>query len=330
MCFSLLLAFLALFWVTRARIVEYAEYPATNARWTDRGPFAHQDHFLALNAKDSILQLLDLELKVVDSIPAPNDIVRLTTNRDMSIVVALEYHQLSIINIKTKARKDTELKEMYTMAFLSPDAAHLWIGEYKTGVMHRYSLKDVDAQPVDKVDIKAEASDLLKPPRLIGKHDFRVAAVKGQTTYLYSDAYSELLIYDWATGKSVGKVALPSLYSGPTFCQSPAGDLLAIVSNHLVIVDLKTNSVLTDVDLEDSPHAGDFNAAGDRFYVGHRSPDLFAIPLTHRGGQIDEYDLSGKRLHTWHSKTNRIWSLGCRGPIAWMVADGSLRTIRLP
>ena len=284
-----------------------------------------------LDRAESRLALIDLDLNILDSVPAPRDVDRLTASRDLSIVAALDYRHLSVMNTRTKARKDIVLEEMCTEAFLSPDADQLWIGEHESGRMHHYSLRDVEAQRVGSANIKAEAARVLGQPRMIGIQNFRVAAAAGLTTYLHSDRFNALLIYDWAASKAVGQIPLSDLNSDPTFVQSPSGDLLAIVANHLVIVDLKTNSVVTDVDLDDSPKAGDFNAAGDRFYVGHRAPDLFAFPLTHRGGQIDEFDLQGNRLRTWRSKATRIWDLGCRGPVAWMIADeGALRTIRLP
>jgi hypothetical protein len=328
----LVLGFVLVRRAARTPVEELAERPGIGRRWSDdRGPIAYDNRFLAWDGPGSRLQFLDEALNVVDSIPAPKDVDRLSASRDLSIVAALEYRLLCVINTRTKVRKDIPLEEMSTELFLSPDAAHLWVGEYQSGRIHHYSLKDVEAQRLGSADVRAEAARLLGPPRLIGIQNFRIAAAVGLTTYLHCERFNALLIYDWAAGKAVGQIPLPGLNSHPTFVQSPAGDRLAIVANHLVIVDLPTNSVVTDVDLDDSPKAGDFNAAGDRFYVGHRGPDMFALPLTHRGGQVDEFDLQGNRLRTWRSKATWIWKLGCRGPVTWMVVDdGTLRTIRMP
>jgi hypothetical protein len=142
--------------------------------------------------------------------------------------------------------------------------------------------------------------------------------------------HNALLIYDWSAGRAVGSITLPSLHSRPTFVQSPRGDLLAIVANRLVFVDLKANAVTAERELNDYARAGDFDSEGGRFLVAYSAPDI-ALPLTHRGGQIDAFDLQGNCLKTWHTKAHRIWEFGGRGPVIWMVTDdGLLQTLRLP
>jgi hypothetical protein len=298
---------------------------------TGTGPFAFEDHVLVLSG--SQLQLVDQHLKSVDTFSMSSDVVRLSASRDLSIAAALEYRRFGLVNTKTRAQSWHGLDRFSTEIHLSPRGDHLWVGEYESGVMNHYALTDVHAVLVRSVNIKEEAKRIVGPPRLIGAHDFRVVGVldDGTTTILHSDAHEALLIYDWRAGRSVGSVPLPSLNSHPAFVQSPAGDRLAIVANRLVLVDLKNRAVVVDRELGDYSRAGDFNGDGDRFFIAYSAPAMLAIPLMHRGGQIDEFDLQGDCLKTWHSGANRIRDFGARGSVAWMVTeDGVLQTIRLP
>jgi hypothetical protein len=323
---------------TRNRVEPIAEFSGVgDILSTGLGPFAHEDRWLVLDRSDRSdlrLRLLNRDLRVVESFPAPADLARLSASRDLSTVVALDYQKsFCLIDTRTGARKWHALDQMCTEAFLSPSGDHLWVGEYESGVVHLYEVTNLEARRVRNVNIKDQATRLVGPPRLLGARDFRVVAVAGdgRTTYLHSDAHEALLIYDWAAGWPVGTIPLPDLNSRPTFVPAPRGDLLAIVANRLVFVDLKANTVRTDRELNDNARAGDFDATGERFFVGYRAPDMLALPFTHRGGQIDAFDLAGNRLKTWHSKATRIREFGGRGPVAWMVADdGLLQTIRLP
>jgi hypothetical protein len=319
---------------TRNRVEELGELPGVGGGLsTGLGPFAHEDRLLVLDRSSSRLQLLDRGLTVVDSVPAPADVNRLSASRDLSIVVALEYRGFSLINTRTKAQTWHTLDKMSTEAFVSPAGTHLWIGEYESGDIQFYELTNVDARRMRSANIKAEAERLIGPPRLIGTHDFRVVATAddGTATYLYSEAHEALLIYDWAAGRSVGTIPLPRLNSHPTFVPSPRGDRLAIVANRLVFVDLTQNAVLVDRELNDYSRAGDFSPEGDRFFVAYSAPAMLPIPFTNRGGQIDAFDLQGNRLKTWHSEADRIREFGARGSVTWMATDdGLLQTIRLP
>ena len=318
---------------TRNRVEPLAELSGIGGGLsTGLGPFAHEDRLLVRDPSRSRLQLLDRGLTVVESMPAPADVNRLSVSRDLSTVVALDYRSFCLINTRTKEQRLHALDEMSTEAFLSPAGTHLWVGEYTSGVMHHYEVTNVDARRVRSANVKAEAERLIGPPRLSGSNDFRVVAVAdGTTTYLYSDDHEALLIYDWAAGRSVGSIPLPYLHSHPKFVQSPPGHRLAIVANRLVFVDLTHNAVLVDRELNDYSRAGDFSPEGDRFFVAYIAPAMLPIPFTHRGGQIDAFDLQGDPLKTWHSKANRIREFGGRGPVAWMATDdGLLQTIRLP
>ena len=318
---------------TRNRVEPIAEFPGVGGFLaTGLGPFAHDDRWLVRDGPGSRLQLLDRNLSVVDSVPAPKDVNRLSASRDLSVVAALEYRTLTLVNTRTKEQKAHPLDQFSTEAFLSPAGTRLWVGEYESGLMHCYEVTNVDARRVRSANIKDEAGRVVGAPRLIGAHDFRVVAVTGEaTTYLHSDAHDALLVYDWAAGRTVGSIPLPPLNSHPTFVPSPRGDVLAIVANRLVFVDLKANAVTADRELGDYSRAGDFNPEGDRFYVAYSAPAMLPLPFTHRGGQIDAFDLQGNRLKTWHSKAFRIREFGARGPVPWMATDdGLLQTIRLP
>jgi hypothetical protein len=317
---------------TRNRVEPLAELSGVGGLSTGRGPFAHEDRLLVRDPSSSRLLLLDRGLTVVDSVPVPADVVRLAASRDLSVVAALEYRTLTLINTRTREQKAHALDKMSTEVFLSPGATHLWVGEYDSGVMHLYELSNVNARWVRSANVKDEAQRVIGAPTLGGNHDFRVVAVAdGTTTFLYSDDHTALLIHDWAAGRTVGSIPLPRLHSHPTFVQSPPGNLLAIISNRLVFVDLKANVVTADRELEDYSRAGDFNPEGDRFFVAYSAPAMLPLPFTHRGGQIDAFDLQGNRLKTWHSKAFRIEKFGARGPVPWMATDdGLLQTIRLP
>lgn len=328
-----LIAFVIVRVAIRHRAEVLAELPGVGgASVRGVGPFASRERLLVADRSRSRVQLVDQQLHPVDSFTTSSDVVQLSASRDLSIVVALEYRRFCVIDTRTRSQAWHPLEKMSTEVFLSPDGTRLWIGEYESGVMHLYKSDGTEARHVHTTNIKAEAARILGAPRLIGSQDFRIVAVASDpTTYLYSDAHEALLIYDWAAGRSVGTIPLPSLNSFPAFVQSSNGNVLAIISNRLVFVDLTSNAVVVDKDLEDYSRAGDFNAAGDRFFVAYRAPDMLAIPLTHRGGQIDQFDLQGKRLTTWHTKSSRIGVFGARGPVTWMVADdGLLQTIRLP
>jgi hypothetical protein len=332
-CVVLLIGLVIVRVATRNRVEQLAEMPGVgHSLSTGLGPFAHGERLLVWDRSGSQLQLVDQGLIAVDSIPAPADTTQLSVGRDLSTVVALDYRNFCLINTRTKASKSHALDQMSTEAFLSPDGTQLWVGEYDTGIMHQYSVRDVEAQRVRSVNIKDEALRVLGPPAFVGPISFRVVAIADSTTtYLYSDRFNAILIYDWIVGRSIGSIPLPYLHSSSTFCQSPDGALLAIVSNRLVLVDLKKNAVVIERELNDYARAGDFNAEGDRFFVAYSAPDMLALPLTHRGGQIDAFDLNGNHLKTWHSTANRIRVFGARGPVAWMVTDdGKLRTFRLP
>jgi hypothetical protein len=159
---------------------------------TGLGPFAHEDRFLVFDRSGSRLKLVDQGLSPVNSFPAPQDAIQLSASRDLSIVVALEYHGFSLINSRTKAQKWHALDKMSTEAFLSPAGTHLWIGEYESGVIHLYSLADTHARPIRSANIKDEADRVIGARRLEGIHDFRVVAIAddGTTTYLHSDAHN--------------------------------------------------------------------------------------------------------------------------------------------
>jgi hypothetical protein len=317
---------------TRNRADVLAELPGVGGSSVHGiGPIASGERLLVADRSGPRVQLLDPQLKPVASFPTSSDVVQLSASRDLSIVAALEYRRFCVIDTRSGAQRWHPLEKMSTEVLVSPAGTQLWVGEYESGVMHQYEVNGTDVRHARTVDIKAEAARILGAPRLIGPHDFRVVAVAHTTTYLYSDAHEALLIYDWAAGQSMGSIPLPSLNSFPTFVQSPDGKLLAIISNRLLFVDLSTNAVAVDKELDDYSRAGDFNLAGDRFFVTYSAPDMLPIPFTHRGGQIDEFDLQGNRLKTWHSKALRINEFGARGPVAWMVADdGLLQTIRLP
>ncbi len=315
----------------RHRVVELAEMPDAGG-FLSMGlwPLASNDQFLVLNRGSNQLQRSDLSLTITASIPAPSEAICLVASRDLSIAVVLEYRGFSIINTRTKEKKFHALEKMSTEAFLSSDGTRLWIGEYETGVMHRYTIVGLDATRIQTANPKAEAERLLGPPIQGMNRDFRIAAVVDESTYLYSEGRSALFRFNWKKGAH-GSVPLPGLHSHPTFVQSLDGNRLAIVSNRLVFVDLVENTIISDSERDDYSAAGDFNSSGDRFFVAYSAPAMLPIPFTHRGGQIDEFDLQGNRLRTWHSKANRIHAFGTRGPVTWMVADeGFLRTIRLP
>jgi hypothetical protein len=332
-CVLVAIGFVLVRVATRNRAEQLNQLPGVGGILsTGLGPFAHEDRLLVFDRSGNQLQLVDQGLRPVNSYPASDDVVRLSVSQDLSIVVALEYQRFCIINTRSKAHKWHALDKMSTEACVSPDGSRLWIGEYNSGIMHLYSLTDLDARRVRSANIMDEADRVIGARRLDGIHDFRLVAIAddGLTTYLYSDAHDDLLIYDWSTGRTVGSIPLPYLHSHPKFVQSPRGDQLAIVANRLVFVDLKANVVTADRELGDYTQAGDFDGGGTQFYVAYSAPAI-ALPLTHRGGQIDAFDLKGNRLKTWHTKSSRIREFGARGPVVWMVADdGILQTLRLP
>jgi hypothetical protein len=326
---TLLLVGLLIRVATRKRVEVLHTIAHSQGYRTQYGPIALAENILTCD--QSRLLVLNEQLVTVDEVAFPfehrND---LFATRDGSIAFVLDYREFWLVDLRTKAVKSYPLDFFATTGFLSPNGKHLWIGEYETSKFRQWRLEGTEATKVAESDIKLEARNHFGAPRLGGNHDFRIVGLAndGAATILHSDDFNALLIFDWQKLRALGTIDLPNLTSYPTFSQSPSGQFLGIVQNWLVIVDVRQLKTVFTRELDDGARALDFNAAEDRIFIGYRAPDMFAIPYQHRGGQIDEFDFSGRCVNTWHSDLSRIECIHTRTANLWISGDDKIQRFR--
>lgn len=213
---------------------------------------------------------------------------------EMRSLVVLDVGPLAVL---ARARPAYPMSEIA----LSPDGTRLAIHEYQSDAIHLADLGGGEVRDRETIQVDAlKRSAAGESPCPSANNKYRLVWLKDRLA-IYCETCRWLLLYHLPTRTCAPPVRLPEDFIFWAMEASPAGDAVALVGSHFVLVAAGDGAIRTSKFLHGNrANVVAFARAGDAVLIGYQSPAMFGrLPFDinrGRGGEVELLDLGGRPI----------------------------------